>query len=100
MQQVVFNLEREEGSTGTQYTKGFAEGAFLSGVRPEMVQHENGYSRGERLIREGQRRGVSLHDGISILVSKIGGKCVAPLETCHSRGEPAQGLGAGARPSA
>jgi len=44
MQQVVFNLEREEGSTGTQYTKGFAEGAFLSGVRPEMVQHENGYS--------------------------------------------------------
>ena len=100
MEQVVFNLEREERSTRAQNAKSFAKRAFLSGACAEMVQHQNGYCRRKGTIREGERRGIRLHDRTSPLGGKVGGKRMTPLETRHARGKAAQSLRASARTSA
>ena len=96
MQQIVFDLECEEGATRPKHAIGFAKRVFLSGAGAKMVEHQNRDGRRKRALREGQRRGVGLHDSVLVFRGEPDRKTVTPFEARYSRRQPPQSLGAGA----
>lgn len=97
VQQIIFNFECQKRTTGTQDAKRLAKSVFLSGACAEMVQHQNRYGGRKSALCERKRRGVTLHDCVSVLYGEPHGERVAPFEARHARGKSLQRLRAGAR---